>query len=453
MKFDDLDLSRRAFIGSVAAAAAACATGTKTAPQTTPTAVGTTGTQATPEKVQPKAADGPLLKAGLIGCGGRGRGAANNFLDAGASLQIVALADVFEDRVKEAQRLLKERRGQDIPDSKCFTGFDAYQKLIADGGVDIVLHATPPHFRPQHAAAVVAAKKHLFMEKPVSVDVPGAKAILDVAAKAASQGTSIMTGTQLRRDLARMEVQRRIRGGEIGDLRAMRVIRNQGALWYRVPQANWSEMEYMIRDWVNWGWLSGDIIVEQHIHHLDAVLWVTGKTPIKATGMGAHARRRTGDQYDFFSIDYEYDAGLHMHTTIRQLNGCANETQEVFVGTRGSANLGYGNKPPAIFDLAGKEIWKYTGPVNDPLVQEHVDFVNAIRSGKPVNTAKETTMATLTAIMGRDSAYSGKAITWDELQASTNRMGPTQYALGPVGIKAGAPVPGVDQGPPLNTTT
>jgi len=257
-----------------------------------------------------------------------------------------------------------------------------------------------------------------------------------------------MTGTQLRRDLARMEVHRRIRDGAIGDIRTVRTLRNQGALWYRMPQPGWSEMEYMIRDWVNWSWLSGDIIVEQHIHHLDAVLWVLGETPLKAVGMGAHVRRRTGDQYDFFSIDYEFADGVHMHSTIRQLNGCANVREEVFVGTKGSANL-----DGTIYDLAGKPVWKYEGPQNNALVQEHVDWVTAIRTGKPVNTARETARSTLMAIMGRDSAYSGKAIAWTDLLASNVRLGPSQYAWGPVGLPAAAPVAGVDHGPPLNATT
>jgi predicted dehydrogenase len=328
----------------------------------------------------------------------------------------------------------------------CFTGFDAYQKLI-DSGVDVVLHATPPHFRPQHMAAVVEAGKHLFMEKPVSVDVPGALAVIQTADKAATKGLCIMTGTQLRRELPRMEVYRRVRGGDIGDVTSMRTIRNQGALWYRVPQPSWSDMEYQIRDWVNWGWLSGDIIVEQHIHHLDAMLWIFGKTPIKATGMGARLRRRTGDQYDFFSIDYEYENGVHMHSTIRQLQGCANERQEVLVGTKGYASL-----DGEIYDLSGKQVWKYSGPENVSLVQEHVDWVTAIRSGKPVNTARDTATSTLMAIMGRDSAYTGKAITWDHLVKSTQRLGPTEYAMGPLPFKPVAPIAGADQGAPLNTT-
>jgi predicted dehydrogenase len=443
MKPEKTDLTRRAFLGTVTAAGAAAVSACAS---TTPVASIAPAAQTTPQRLTPKAPDGPLLRAGLIGCGGRGRGAAENFLDAGPNLQVVALADVFPDRVADARAQLKKRRGQEIADSQCFTGFDAYQKLIASG-VDVVLHATPPHFRPMHMAAIVDAGKHMFIEKPVSVDVPGALAVMQHAERAASKGLSVMTGTQLRRELVRMEVHKRVRGGDIGDITSVRAIRNQGALWYRVPQAGWSDMEYMIRDWVNWAWLSGDIIVEQHIHHLDAMYWIMGKTPIKATGMGARARRKTGDQFDFFSIDYEYDNGVHMHSTIRQLNGCANERQEVIVGTKGSASL-----DGVITDLSGKTVWKYSGPENVSLVQEHVDWVTAIRSGKPVNTAKETALSTLMAIMGRDSAYSGKAITWTDLMASTSRLGPTEYALGPVALKAVAPVPGVDQGPPMNTT-
>jgi myo-inositol 2-dehydrogenase / D-chiro-inositol 1-dehydrogenase len=443
MKRKAPEVSRRAFIGSVTAAGAAvvsaCATTSSPRVQTAPT----TGSQ---ERRVTRAPDGALLRAGLIGCGGRGRGAAANFLDAAPNVQIVALADVFPDRVTEARQLLN-KRGQDIAESRCFTGFDGYQKLL-DSGVDVVLHATPPHFRPMHMAAVIDAGKHLFMEKPVSVDVPGALAVMQTAERAASKGLNIMTGTQLRRELSRMEVYKRVRDGAIGDIRAVRAIRNQGALWYRVPQPGWSDMEYMIRDWVNWNWLSGDIIVEQHIHHLDAVLWVLGKTPEKATGMGARVRRNTGDQYDFFSIDYDYGSGVHLHTTIRQLNGCANERDEVFIGTKGSASL-----DGVIYDVAGKQIWKYDGPEGNSLVQEHADWITGIRTGKPVNTAKETALSTLMAIMGRDSAYTGKAITWQDLLASTNRLGPTTYALGPVSLKPIAPLAGVDNGPPLNATT
>jgi myo-inositol 2-dehydrogenase / D-chiro-inositol 1-dehydrogenase len=441
MKTRKPEIDRRDFIGSVAALGAAAVSGCAarrggTAKPDAGTAAGSVATARAP--------DGPPLRAGLIGCGGRGRGAAANFLDAGPNLRVVALADVFPDRVETARRLLKEKKGQDIPDARCFTGFDAYQKLL-DSGVDVVLHATPPHFRPAHFAAAVDAGKHVFIEKPVAVDVPGAMSVVQTAERAATRGLSVMTGTQLRRELARMETQKRVRDGAIGEILAVRAFRNQGALWYRTPQPGWSDMEYMIRDWVNWTWLSGDIIVEQHIHHLDAVLWVLGRPPVNATGMGARLRRPTGDQYDFFSIDYEFDGGVHLHTTIRQLNGCANVREEVFVGTRGVANL-----DGVIHDASGKQVWKYDGPVNDALVQEHVDWVTAIRTDKPINTAKETTTSTLIAIMGRDSAYTGQALSWEKLQASASRLGPTQYAMGPVAIKPNVPIPGIDPGPPAS---
>jgi myo-inositol 2-dehydrogenase / D-chiro-inositol 1-dehydrogenase len=435
MKSNTPEISRRAFIGSVAAAGVA-----STAALRARAALA----QQKPERVTPKALDGRPLRAGLVGCGGRGCGAAANFVDAGPNLQITALADVFPDRVADARKLLKEHRGQDIAESRCFTGFDAVQKLLATD-VDVVIHATPPHFRPLHMAAVIDAKKHLFMEKPVAVDVPGSKAVMQHAERAASLGLSIMTGTQLRRELHRIEVWKRVRDGAIGDIRAIRAIRNQGALWYRTPEPGWSEMEYMIRDWVNWAWLSGDNIVEQHIHHLDAMYWIMGKTPALAVGMGAHVRRKTGDQYDFFNVDYQFPDGVHMQSTIRQLNGCANVREEILVGTKGSASL-----EGVIYDLAGKPTWKYEGPLNDSLVQEHVDWVTAIRTEKPVNTAKETALSTLIAIMGRDSAYTGKGISWEDLLASNVRLGPTEYALGPVNMKAEPPVAGLDHGPPLN---
>jgi myo-inositol 2-dehydrogenase / D-chiro-inositol 1-dehydrogenase len=436
MKTRKPEIDRRDFIGSVAAigaaAVSACAAPASRGTRTAPTRSGAT---------TPQAPDGPLLKAGLIGCGGRGRGAAVNFLAAGPNLQVAALADVFPDRVEEARRRLKEK-GQEISDSHCFVGFDAYQKLL-DSGIDVVLHATPPHFRPAHFAAAVEAKKHVFIEKPVAVDVPGAQSVLRTAERAATLGLSVLTGTQLRRELVRMEVQKRVLGGAIGDIQSLRAFRNQGALWYRTPQPGWSDMEYMIRDWVNWTWLSGDIIVEQHIHHLDAMLWIMGKPPLKAVAMGARMRRPTGDQYDFFSADYGFPDGVHLHTTIRQLNGCANVREEIVVGTRGIANL-----DGTIYDRSGKLVWKYDGPMNDALVQEHADWITAIRTGKPMNTAKETTTATLMAIMGRDSAYTGKEVAWDGLLASTSRLGPEQYAMGPVTIKAVVPIPGVEPGPP-----
>jgi myo-inositol 2-dehydrogenase / D-chiro-inositol 1-dehydrogenase len=427
-------LNRRDFIGSVAAAGAVLVA--------RPDAAAGAQRRSGAQMVTGQAPDGPLLTAGLIGCGGRGRGAAVNFLEAGPNLQVTALADIFPERIEQARKLLAQH-GQDIPDSRCFSGFDAYEKLIASG-IDVVLDATPPHFRPAHFEAAVDAGKHAFLEKPIAVDGPGSRRVIAAAEKADAKGLSVMTGTQLRRDTTRMAVRKRVLDGAIGDIRAVRAFRNQGALWYRTRQPEWSDMEYMIRDWVNWTWLSGDHIVEMHIHHLDQILWILGQTPERAVGMGARMRRATGDQYDFFSVDYAFDNGVHLHTTIRQISGCTNMREETIVGTRGSASL-----DGIIYDRSGQVVWKYDGPQNDALVQEHADWVTAIRTDKPINEARNTALSTLMAIMGRDSAYTGRALTWDDVMQSEIRLGPTQYTMGPVAIEASAPVPGQPPGPPI----
>jgi myo-inositol 2-dehydrogenase/D-chiro-inositol 1-dehydrogenase len=425
------ELDRRTFIGTVAAAGATLVTPRANA-----------SPQSGPEIVQAKAPDGQVVRAGLVGCGGRGTGAMGNFLDSANNLKITALADVFQDRLDQTRQTLKKKYGQELPDSRCFIGFDAHKKLLECSDVDLMLNATPPHFRPEHFAAAVAARKHCFLEKPLGVDGPGVRSVLETAKKAQELGLCVMTGTQLRRDNSRIATRQRVVDGAIGDIVAARTFRNQGALWYRERQQGWSDMEYMIRDWVNWIWLSGDHIVEQHIHHLDQALWVMGTHPAKAVGMGGRARRMTGDQYDFFSIDYAYDNGVHMHSTIRQLNGCSNIQEEVLVGTKGICTMS-----GTITDLKGNVIWRYDGPKNNMIVQEHVDLVAAIRARKPINTVEDTAFSTLMAIMGRDSAYAGKEITWNDALRSTVRLGPTEYAMGPVSIKATVPVPGTGGAP------
>ena len=429
----DRTVNRRDFLGSVAAASASLLAATRASAAQAP-AIERLGA--------PQAPAGRPLKAGLIGCGGRGRGAMINFLDAGPGLEISALADVFPDRLEAARAQLKKLKGIDLPDSRVFTGFDAFQKLI-DTDVDVVLHCTPPHFRPEHFAAAVAAGKHSFLEKPVAVDPVGVRSVLATAEQADAKGLSVITGTQIRRMRSRIETRNRVVDGMIGDVLAVRTFRNQGALWYRLRQDGWSDMEWMLRDWVNWNWLSGDHIVEMHIHHLDQILWVLGKAPVTAVGMGARLRRQTGDQYDFFSVDYVFDDGVHWHSTIRQVRGCSNLRDETLVGTKGTADLSNG----AIYDRGGNVLWKFDGEENDALVQEHADFVTAIRTETPINTAKDTAVATLIAIMGRESAYTGKTVTMEEMTGSPLRLGPTSYALGPVAIPAEPPVPGVESAP------
>lgn len=380
--------------------------------------------------------DKPLMRVGLIGCGGRGTGALKNVLESAPNVQIVALADVFQDRLDKARNMLKGQ-SHDVAASHCFVGFDAYQKLI-DTDVDIVMLATPPHFRPEHFAAAVGAKKHVFMEKPVAVDPVGIRSILATGEKAAGLGLCVVAGTQRRHKSSYVETAKRIAGGEIGDITAARCYWNQGQLWYRKRQTGWSDMEWMIRDWVNWSWLSGDHIVEQHVHNLDVIEWFTGWHPAKAVGMGGRARRVTGDQYDYFSIDFAFENGVHLHSMCRQVNGCDNSISEYIVGTKG-----YADCKGEIYDLSGNLRWRFEGEIPPEYVQEHTDLITAIRTGKPVNEARNVAESTLTAILGRTSAYTGKAVTRAEFLKSDLRLGPTEYALGPV-PQGSVPKPGAE---------
>jgi predicted dehydrogenase len=425
--------SRRDFVGVLALGGAFLAACQTQAPQQ--------GTHLTPGPRQ--APDGRPLKAGLIGCGGRGTGAAGDFLDAGPNLSITALADVFPDRLERCRQVLKEKRGVEVADDRCFVGFDAYLKLL-ETDVDMVIQATPPHFRPEHFRAAVEARKDVFMEKPLAVDPVGVRSVLETAERAEALGLRVVTGTQYRHQKSYIETYNRIMDGGIGDLMYARGYSLRGQLWYRLPEEGWSEMEAMLRDWVNWNWLSGDHIVEQYIHGLDILFWFTGEFPAKANGVGGRARRVTGDQYDFFSVDYEAPSGRHMHGMSRQIDGCTNNISDWVVGTKG-----YTNCRDTIFDHDGNVVWKYEPPQqeedNSPYVQEHIDLVTAIRLEQPINEAATTAHSTLAAIMARESAYTGLEVTWDELMQSDMRLGPTTYEFGPVDIEKRVPVPGIQK--------
>jgi len=402
-----------------------------------------------------KAPDGAPLKAGVIGCGDRGTGAALNFLKAGPNLRITALADVFEDQMKKCREKLAKEANVELPDDHCFVGFDAYKKLI-DSDVDVVLLVTPPHFRPEHFNAAVDAKKHVFMEKPVAVDSPGVRAVLGAGEKAKQYNLSVVAGTQRRHQPEYVETQSRVAHGAIGEVVAARGYWNMGPVWYHQRQKGWSDMEAMLRNWVNWLWLSGDHILEQHIHNLDVIAWFSGHNPLKAVGMGSRQRRVTGDQYDNFAVDFTFAEGMHALSMCRQIAGCANSISEFVVGSEGMTNC-----RNTIYDLEGKAVWKYgvtdpealkkvtldqaaadeRGKVN-PYDQEHVHLVNAIRTGKPINEAETVAKSNLMAIMGRMAAYTGTEITWEQAMSSEERLGPTEYKMGPVAIRAEIPIQG-----------
>lgn len=394
-----------------------------------------------------QAPDGKPLKAGLVGCGGRGTGAACDFIAAGKDLQITAIGDVFEDKLIACRQALKDK-GQNITDENCFLGFDAYRKVI-DSGVDVVLLCTPPVFRPLHFDYAVEKGKHCFIEKPCAVDPTGARQMLVASKRAATKGLSVISGTIRRSQKDCVETYRRVAGGAIGDIVSAHVTRHGSALWHIKRKPEWSDMEYMLRNWVNFCWTSGDLVVEQFVHEIDMMNWFMGdKRPLRAEATGGRQRRVTGDMYDFFSIEYEYENGIRAHCTSRQINGCDTRHAVMVYGTKG-----YTNCFDTIFNLDGTVAWKYPYPkegdpdqsmaVLNPYVQEHVRLVTAIRTNKPINDTEMHVQSTMMAMMGRMSAYTGKFISWDDIMVSPMKLGPETYAFGPVtGIPEEIPVAG-----------
>ena len=379
-----------------------------------------------------KADDGRELKAGVIGCGGRGSGAIVNLLDAANGIKVVALGDTFADRLENLKKNLAEKHNQVVPDENCFVGFDAYKKVI-DAGVDMVIIATPPVFRPVHFQYATEQGVHSFLEKPIAVDPKGYRMIMASAKQAQAKGLSVVTGTQRHHQRPYVEAFQKIQQGMIGEITGGTVYWNQGMLWYKERQKGWSDMEWMIRDWVNWKWLSGDHIVEQHVHNIDVFLWFSGLKPVKATGFGARHRRVTGDQYDQFSIDFEMENGIHLHSMCRQIDGCSNNVSEFIQGTKGSWN----SANHEIKDLAGNVIWKFDAEAEkaahtqtNPYVLEHVDWVNHIRKGTAHDEATECAISCLAGVMGREAAYTGATIAWDEISASTLDYMPEKLELG-----------------------
>jgi predicted dehydrogenase len=410
-----------------------------------------------------QAPDGQPLRAGVIGCGGRGTGAAQNFLNAGPNLSITAVADVFQDRVDSfIERLGSREGGPDLSNIQQFTGFEGFQRLIDEADVDVIITATPPYFRPSVFEAAVNAGKHVFMEKPLAVDAPGCRRIIAAARQAEAAGLKVQTGTQRRSGRDYLDIYAAVQGGAIGDIVSLNMYWNGGKLWHYYPQPDMSEMENMIRNWVNWIWLSGDHIVEQHVHNLDVANWFMGSHPVKAAfGMGSRQRRVTGDQFDNFSIDFVYENDIHLHSMCRQINDCSNYVGEYIRGTNGYTNCadtiwnpdGSIKYQESISEVEVVETARGTRerkilPVSH-MDQEHVNLVTAIRTGEPLAAAEATAISTLTAVMGRTAAYTGREVTWDEMMESQETWGPpeSELALGTVDIPKEVPVAGSEVDP------
>nr|WP_129734998.1 Gfo/Idh/MocA family oxidoreductase [Parabacteroides goldsteinii] len=448
-------ISRRSFLKSSAMAGALGAIGTGSAASVLTSCDGGSkanalkplkepGTYYIPE-LPDLATDGQELKAGVIGCGGRGSGAAFNFLNAANGVTIVALGDTFQERVDDLAGKLKKDKNIDIPADKRFVGLDAYKQVI-DSGVDVVIIATPPVFRPVHFQYATEKGKHSFLEKPICVDPVGYRTIMATAKQADAKNLRVITGTQRHHQRPYVESYKKIMEGMIGEITGGTVYWNQSMLWFRERQKEWNDCEFMIKDWVNWKWLSGDHIVEQHVHNIDVFTWFSGLKPVKAVGFGSRHRRVTGDQYDNFSIDFTMENGIHMHSMCRQIDGCVNNVSEFIQGTKGS----WDSSTMEIKDLAGNVVWKYDYEAEkanfkqtDPYTLEHVNWINSIRGNKPLQQASETAIANMAAIMGRESAYSGAETTWDAMTASPLDYTPKDLNLGKMDMSTfTVPVPG-----------
>ena len=395
------------------------------------------------------ASDDPI-HVGVIGCGGRGSGAVLNVLGvetnviypksgyhtedikkgakaARKNINVVALADVFPDRLANCRKNLGEV-GVNVPEENCFTGFDGYKKLLAIPEINYVILATPPHFRPAHLMAAVQAGKNCFIEKPCAVDGPGVRIVMEAGKLAKQKNLGIVSGTQRRHLKSYNDCIKRIQDGALGEIVHGSCYWNGGVIWTIDRTPEMSDMEWQMRNWGYFTWLSGDHIVEQHLHNLDIMRWVIGQNPVKAMAMGGRAARPNhpnyGHIYDHFATEFEYANGMKMVSQCRQMDKTDSKIGEFIAGTKGTSDC------KTYIRVTGGQAWRFRDQDVNPYEQEHLDLIESIRAGKPLNEAHETAEATLMGIMGRESAYSGTIVEWDQMLNSTKRLGPDKYEFG-----------------------
>lgn len=378
------------------------------------------------------AGGGGTLRVGLIGCGQRGTGAAEQALLADQDVRLVAMGDAFEDRLAGSLETLTSSGSKvaakvDVPPERRFVGFDAYEKVLGSG-VDVVLLCTTPHFRPEHLRAAVAAGKHVFAEKPVAIDAPGVRSVLETCELAKSKGLSVVSGLCLRYDLGFKEIVRRLQDGAIGEVTTLFANDYRSGRWTKPRQPEWTEMLYQMRNWYNFTWLSGDFNVEQHVHFLDVCAWVMkNEYPARAIGMGgrqALTGPEYGQIYDHFSVVYEYSNGAKLISNCRQQPGCRNDMSAEVLGTKGRAALSERRKGHRIRTTSE---WTYDGPENQMYQTEHDELFASIRRGEPINNGEYMAKSTLLAIMGRMAAYTGQEITWEMALNSKEDLSPSAY--------------------------
>jgi predicted dehydrogenase len=378
------------------------------------------------------AAGSDIVKVALIGCGGRGTGAAQNALNADKRNKLVALADSFKDQLERSRQTLKDSHTEqyDVTDDRCFVGFDAY-KQIMQTDADVVCLCTPPHFRPAHLRAAIEANKHVFCEKPVAVDATGVRHVLETTEMAKQKNLNIVSGLCWRYDHGVRATADQIKNGAIGPIIAMHANYLTGTLWQRQRQPGWSDMEYQMRNWLYYTWLSGDHNNEQHIHTLDKMLWLMGdEAPVSCVAMGGRQVRvepQWGNVYDHFAAVYEWANGVKGFAYCRQMGGCYSNNECYVLGTKGRASM-------LAHAVDGETKWNYEGKNKKPSMYdvEHVELFQAIRNGKPINNGVYMSRATLMAVMARQSAYTGQRVTWEQALQSKEDLTPKAYQWGPV---------------------
>jgi len=380
------------------------------------------------------------IRIGVIGAGGRGTGAAIDAVSSSPGVEIIALYDPFQDRIERSLKTLREK----VPDAvkvtpeTCFTGLEGYKKLLAIKNINYIVTAAPPGFRPLHLKAAIEAGKNVFMEKPVAVDPAGVRSVIASSDLAAKKGLAIVAGTQRRHQQRYLETMKRIHDGAIGEIVGGQCYWNQGELWVIKQTPEMSDMEWQCRNWLYFSWTSGDHIVEQHVHNIDVINWAFNAMPVKVIGMGGRQVRTApeyGNIFDHFAVEFEYANGARVMSMCRQIPGCADRVEEKIAGTKGHA-FGYG-------EISGPNAWKFEAEEPNPYVVEHTDLIASIRDGKPLNEGRRIAESTLCAIMGRMSAYTGRALSWDwAMNASKLDLVPAKLEFGPHPVDPVA-VPGV----------
>ena len=386
-----------------------------------------------------KAIEGKPIKAGMIGCGDRGSGAAYNYLDAADGVSIVAMADIFEDRLENLRGRLR-RRNNEVSDSKIFYGFDAYKKVCEDPEIDMVIIATPSIFHADQARYAIENGKHVFCEKAAGIDPVTCRTFTAAIRQAQAKGLCIQTGAQRHHQRGYIESYRRVRAGMIGRITSAVVKWNQGAMTYYNRRPGWTDMEYMLRDFFSWNWLCGDHVIDQLVHNIDVFQWFSHLKPVSVVGMGSQLQRRTGDIFDNFGLDIVYEGGVRVNAQARQIDGCAGDVSETIIGTEGIWFGSDNTKEWTIHDLDGNLLWKFDNDAEkeqykqiNPYVLEHMDLINHIRSGEPMTLEAETLVtSSLVGAMSRESAYTGREIKFDEFITSNLSLVLDELHLGNV---------------------